>query len=51
VEWGSFTDAADIPDIAMWLTLQQQTWCSSDFACPTAPDSMQIDWVAEYQAN
>jgi hypothetical protein len=50
-EWGSFTTASEIPNIAMWLTLQQQTWCSSNFACPTTPDSMQIDWVAEYQAN
>jgi hypothetical protein len=32
----------------MVLDLQQQTWCSSGFACPTSPQSMDIAWVAEY---
>ena len=49
--WGSVTTPSDIPNQAMWLTLQQQTWCSSGFACPSAPQSMQIDWVAEYNSN
>jgi hypothetical protein len=52
-EWGSFTTASEIPDMPMWLALQQQTWCSASpaWACPTAPESMQVDWVAEYKAN
>ena len=49
--WGSVTTPSEIPNQAMWLTLQQQTWCSSGFACPSAPQSMQIDWVAEYNSN
>ena len=30
------------------LIIQQQTWCSSNFACPTDPQSSQLEWVAEY---
>ena len=50
-EWGKFTNPADIPNQAMTLDLQQQTWCASGWACPTTPQSMQIDWVAEYASN
>lgn len=46
--WGTVTDAAAIPDQPMTLNLQQQIWCSSGFACPTVPESMDINWVAEY---
>ena len=46
--WGTFDVASDIPHQPMTLNLQQQTWCSSNFACPTLPQSAQIDWVAEY---
>jgi outer membrane protein OmpA-like peptidoglycan-associated protein len=46
--WGTVTDAAAIPDQPMSLNLQQQIWCSSGFACPTTPESMDINWVAEY---
>jgi hypothetical protein len=46
--WGTVTDAAAIPDQPMTLNLQQQIWCSSGFACPTTPESMDINWVAEY---
>lgn len=56
--WGTFTNASDIPATPMHLDLQQQTWCGSSVgldgeinACPTSPQSMQIDWVAEYAAN
>ena len=49
--WGSVTNASSIPNQAMTLDLQQQTWCSSGWACPTAPQSMQVDWVAEYSVN
>lgn len=49
--WGTVTTSSSIPNQAMWLTLQQQTWCASGWACPTAPQSMQVDWVAEYTAN
>jgi len=46
--WGSITDPTEIPQVPMTLNLQQQTWCSSGFACPTSNQSTQIDWVAEY---
>ena len=49
--WGSDTNAAAIPNLPMTLDLQQQTWCSSGWACPTAPQSMQIDWAAQYSYN
>ncbi len=46
--WGQFGDAADIPHQPMALHIQQQTWCAFNFACPTLPQSAQIDWIAEY---
>jgi len=55
--WTTFSTASEIPSTPMHLDLQQQTWCGSsagldgEDACPTAPESMQVDWVAEYQAN
>jgi beta-glucanase (GH16 family) len=49
--WGTVTNASEVPQVPMRLDLQQQTWCSSGFACPSVPQSMQIDWVVEYAAN
>jgi beta-glucanase (GH16 family) len=49
--WGSVTTASEIPNQAMTLDLSQQTWCGSGWACPTVPQSMQIDWVAEYTSK
>ena len=49
--WGTVNNASEVPQQPMRLDLQQQTWCSSNFACPTAPASMQVDWVAEFGAN
>jgi hypothetical protein len=46
--WGTVDKADEIPNQAMTLDLTQQTWCASGWACPTAAESMQIDWVAEY---
>jgi hypothetical protein len=48
VVFGTVNVPSEIPNQAMTLDLQQQTWCSSGFACPTSPQSMDIDWVAEY---
>ena len=47
-EWGSVHVASEISDVPMTLDLTQQTWCSSFWACPTAPQTMEVDWVAEY---
>ncbi|MHB1905295.1 MAG: glycoside hydrolase family 16 protein [Acidimicrobiales bacterium] len=46
--WGEVTNTGSIPSIPMTLDIQQQTWCSAGYACPSAPQSMQVDWVAEY---
>ena len=46
--WGIVTTPAAIPNQPMTLDLQQQTWCSANWACPSSPQSMQVDWVAEY---
>jgi hypothetical protein len=49
--WGTVTNESAIPTIPMHLSLQQQTWCASNWACPSAPSSLDVDWVAEYSAN
>jgi hypothetical protein len=49
--WGSVTNTSEIPNIPMTLDLQSQTWCNSGWACPSSPQSMLVDWVAEYTAN
>ncbi|MGP8009605.1 MAG: family 16 glycosylhydrolase [Acidimicrobiales bacterium] len=49
--WGTFTDPSEIPSQPMSLHIQQQTWCSAGFACPTSPESTDVDWVAEYSPN
>lgn len=49
--WGTVTEPSIIPDQPMILTLQQQTWCSSGFACPTSPESTDVNWVAEYTST
>lgn len=46
--WGTVTDPAAIPHQPMSLHIQQQTWCSSNFACPSTTESTLVDWVAEY---
>jgi len=46
--WGSVSEASEIPNIAMWIAIQEQTWCASGWACPSTPESMDVDWVAEY---
>ncbi len=49
--WGEIKVASEVPDIPMTLDLTQQTWCTSNYACPTAPESTQVDWVAEYSPS
>jgi hypothetical protein len=52
-EWGSVTQSNAIPNVPMTLNIQQQTWCSAGWACPTAGsvESTQVDWVTEYAAG
>lgn len=46
--WGQFRVAADISNVPMTLDFEQRQECEEHRQCPTAPESMQIDWVAEY---
>jgi len=46
--WGRFNVAAEIPHQPLTLHLQQQTWCTSNYACPTVAQSAQVDWIVEY---
>jgi hypothetical protein len=46
--WGEVNDSKDIPSIPMTLDLEQRQECEEHRQCPTAPESMQVDWVAEY---
>jgi hypothetical protein len=49
--WGAVTVPNEIPGVPMHLAIQQQTWCSANFACPTSPASAEVDWVAEYMSG
>ncbi|MFI5036189.1 MAG: family 16 glycosylhydrolase [Acidimicrobiales bacterium] len=49
--WGSITRAEAIPQQPMTLDIQQQTWCQLGWACPTSPQELQVNWVAEYQRS
>lgn len=46
--WADVTKPAAIPRLPMNLDLEQRSMCSLGFDCPTAPESMQVDWIAEY---
>ncbi len=46
--WGTINASQEIPNQPMRLDISQQTWCSSGYACPTSPQSTQVDWVTEY---
>jgi outer membrane protein OmpA-like peptidoglycan-associated protein len=46
--WGQFDVPSEIPNVPMTLHIQSQTWCVFNYACPTSPQSTQVDWVAEY---
>ena len=46
--WGEVTSPAQIPDVAMTLDLQQQTWCGLQPECPTRDSTLLVDWVAIY---
>jgi hypothetical protein len=46
--WGVFNAASDIPSLPMTLDFEQRQECEENRQCPTAPESMQVAWVAEY---
>jgi hypothetical protein len=53
VVWGTVAVASEIPNTPMTLDLQQQTMCDAgvNWGCPTTPQSMDVNWVAEYAPN
>jgi beta-glucanase (GH16 family) len=46
--WGTFKVPSEISKVPMTLDFEQRQICEEKRQCPTAPQSMQIDWVAEY---
>jgi Glycosyl hydrolases family 16 len=46
--WARVTTPLEIPNIPMRLDMEQRTACGTGLDCPTEPQSMLIDWVAEY---
>jgi len=46
--WGAYNVAANLPRVTMTLDFEQRALCERHRECPTAPQSMYIDWVAEY---
>lgn len=46
--WGEFANTQDISSTPMTLDLEQRQECEENRQCPTSPESMQINWVAEY---
>lgn len=49
--WGTVSVVQEIPQQPMTLDIDQETWCSKGWGCPTQPESMLIDWVAEYSRS
>lgn len=50
-EWSSVSVSPEIPDQPMTLDMEQRQSCDLGRECPTAPESMEVDWVAEYVAK
>src|ERR1019366_55704 len=46
--WGTVKTTAAVPAGAMTLDIQSQTYCGLAPECPTAPASLQVDWVEEF---
>ncbi|MGP8009192.1 MAG: glycoside hydrolase family 16 protein [Acidimicrobiales bacterium] len=46
--WATITIPSEIPDVPMTLNIQQLQQCDEHQECPTAPTTMEVDWVAEY---
>jgi len=46
--WGVVPVASEVPHEPMALHIQQQTWCSQGFACPSSTQSTLVDWATVY---
>jgi len=49
--WARFLHKKGWPAVPMDLNLEQRTSCSVGADCPSRPVTMQVNWVAEYQAT
>jgi Glycosyl hydrolases family 16 len=49
--WGTFKAAQDIPNVPMTLDFEQIQQCEEDRECPTSPETLSINWVAEYSSS
>jgi hypothetical protein len=49
--WGTFKAPQDIPDIPMTLDFEQIQQCEEHRECPTSPETLSINWVAEYSPS
>jgi hypothetical protein len=49
--WGSISVRTEIANVPMTLDMEQRDLCQIGLQCPTKPESMLIDWVAEYQPS
>lgn len=49
--WAQFKTAADIPHVPMNLDFEQRQECEENRECPTSPQTMQINWIAEYSPS
>jgi hypothetical protein len=46
--WGLVTERSAVPQSAMTLDIQSQSYCGVAPECPTSPSSLQVDWVEEF---
>ncbi len=46
--WGDYNVARNIPTVPMTLDFEQRTLCPLGRQCPSRPQTMFVDWVAEY---
>ncbi|MGA7834256.1 MAG: family 16 glycosylhydrolase [Acidimicrobiales bacterium] len=49
--WSRILAVSEIPNQPMTLDFEQRALCSLGRECPSAPASMQINWVAEYSPS
>ena len=46
--WAQVTTPLEIPNVPMRLDLEQRTACGINLDCPSRPQSLLVDWIAEY---
>jgi hypothetical protein len=46
--WGVVSAAVEIPRQPMTLDIEQRVRCGGATECPRVPESIEVDWVAEY---